>query len=119
MHDLFHQRRYLIPFRAALLPQIFTDVLVIGGGVAGLRTAISAADHGDVIVVNKASSRQSNTNWAQGGIAAVLTEEDSCADHAEDTIDAGAGLCDPTVVQRVVEAAPERIEELIDWGMPF
>ena len=72
MHSVFDERRYLIPFRATLLPQIFTDVLIIGAGVAGLRAAIAASEHGDVIVASKAELSQSNTYWAQGGISAVL-----------------------------------------------
>jgi len=73
MHPLFDARRYLIPFRSGLLPQIFTDTLVIGAGVGGLRAAIAAsADGGDVIVLCKSSTDESNTAWAQGGIATVI-----------------------------------------------
>ncbi len=119
MHPLFEQRRYLIPFRATLLSQIFTDVLVIGGGVAGMRAAIAASEHSDVILVSKGNIEQSNTFWAQGGIAAVLEETDSFDLHIQDTLNAGADLCDPAVVRTVVEAGPARINELIDWGMRF
>jgi len=119
MRPAFDRRRYLIPFRTALLPQIFTDVLVIGGGVAGMRAALAARAHGEVILVNKSTSRQSNTEAAQGGIAAVLKEEDSFEAHAADTVAAGAGLCDGAVVEHVVARAPQRVQELIDWGMPF
>ncbi len=66
------ERRYLIPFRSQLLPAIFADTLVIGSGVAGLRAALEAAQHGEVIVVAKDELAKSNTAWAQGGIAAVL-----------------------------------------------
>ncbi len=119
-----HDRRYLIPFRATLLPQIFTDVLVIGGGVAGLRTGLAAAGEGaaadpDVIVVAKGTLEQSNTFWAQGGIAAVVDEADSVEDHVSDTLTAGAGLCDPDVVRRVVEGGCAAVAELAAWGMPF
>ena len=72
MDSVFDDRRYLIPFRAVLLPQIFTDVLVIGEGVAGQRAALAAAEHGDVIIVAKGQLRDSNTYWAQGGIAAAV-----------------------------------------------
>ena len=68
MLSAFDDRRYLIPFRSVLLPQIFTDTLVIGGGVAGLRAAIAAREHGDVIVAAKGGIKDSNTYWAQGGV---------------------------------------------------
>ena len=74
---IYRDRRFLIPFRSALLPQVFTDVLVVGTGVAGLRTAIEAARHGDVIVLAKEAVDLSNTSWAQGGIAAVLAADDT------------------------------------------
>ncbi|MEO0514123.1 MAG: L-aspartate oxidase [Planctomycetota bacterium] len=122
MHPVYTDRRYLIPFRATLLPQIFTDVLVIGGGVAGLRAALAATQanpDADVIVTAKGQLDQSNTFWAQGGIAAVLSETDSVADHVRDTLVAGAGLCDESIVQAVVEQGSERVRELMDWGMRF
>ncbi|MCA9300071.1 MAG: FAD-binding protein, partial [Phycisphaerales bacterium] len=112
MIDLFDQRRYLIPFRSNLLPQIFTDTLVIGAGVAGLRAAIEASKHGDVIVLAKGT--RSNTAWAQGGIAGVMFEDDTFDSHVEDTLTAGAGLCDESTVRLVVERGPTSIRELID-----
>ncbi len=119
MHHLFDDRRYLIPFRSKLLPQIFTDVLVIGGGVAGLRAALASSSAGDVecIVVAKGELKQSNTYWAQGGIAAVLDEADSVAEHVSDTLAAGAGLCDEPVVRGVVERGSEAVREVVGWGM--
>jgi len=122
MHPVYTDRRYLIPFRATLLPQIFTDVLVIGGGVAGLRAALAVTEanpDADVIVAAKGKLDQSNTFWAQGGIAAVLSESDSVADHVRDTLVAGAELCDEPIVQQVVEQGGERVRELMDWGMRF
>ena len=122
MHPLFDQRRYLIPFRSSLLPQIFTDTLVIGAGVGGLRAAIAAAEHGsDVIVLCKDEPDESNTAWAQGGIAAVMSPPplDSIDGHVADTLEAGAGLCDEDAVRAVCVGAPERMRELIDWGMNF
>jgi len=121
MHRMFDDRRYLIPFRATLLPQIFTDVLVIGGGVAGMRAALEAREDSDldVIVALKGKLEQSNTYWAQGGIAAVLDESDTVASHVEDTLTAGAGLCDEPVVREVCEAGSRQIEQLVEWGMPL
>ncbi|MBX3405690.1 MAG: L-aspartate oxidase [Phycisphaeraceae bacterium] len=122
MHPLFDQRRYLIPFRSSLLPQIFTDVLVIGTGVAGLRAAVAAAEAGkECIVVTKTgeADEDSNTAWAQGGIAAVVDAADSTDSHIADTLAAGADLCDEPAVRTIIERGPARIRELIDWGMRF
>ncbi len=94
MTEPLDSRRYLIPFRSLLLPHIVTDTLVIGSGVAGLRVAIEAAEAGnDVIVIAKDALDFSNTAWAQGGIAAVLSDDDSNVLHIEDTLVAGGGLC--------------------------
>ncbi len=117
MHAIFDERRYLIPFRSTLLPQIFTDTLVIGSGVAGLRAATAAAQHGDVIVLAKTDAGTSNSAWAQGGIAVVLDEADSTEAHARDTLIAGAGLCDAQAVRSILDAGPDRVNELIGWGM--
>lgn len=119
MERLFDQRRYLIPFRSTLLPHVFTDTLVIGGGVAGLSAAVAAADHGQVIVLAKGPFDQTNTAWAQGGIAAVLDSTDSFESHIQDTLTAGAGLCDETIIRKVVTEGAARVRELIDWGMAF
>ena len=118
MHGIFDERRYLIPFRAVLLPQIFTDVLVIGAGVAGLRAALAASRHSDVIVLAKGKLSQSNTAHAQGGIAVVLDERhDSFDEHIANTLTAGAGLCDEAMVRRIIEQGPRLLRELIDQGM--
>jgi L-aspartate oxidase len=122
VHPLFDDRRYLIPFRSSLLPQIFTDTLVIGSGVAGLRAAIAAATGaagGDVIVLCKNEPEESNTSWAQGGIAAVMDRTDSIEAHVHDTLEAGAGLCDEPAVRAICAGGPVRMRELIDWGMHF
>lgn len=120
MLESFSNRRYLVPFKAARLPQQFTDVLVIGGGVAGLRAAIAAADGGaDVLVLTKDSIDESNTWYAQGGIAAVLQPTDSFASHEQDTQEAGAGLCDRQAVRIVIEEGPQRVLELVQWGAHF
>jgi L-aspartate oxidase len=117
MDRLFDQRRYLIPFRSTLLPQIFTDTLVIGAGVAGLRAAVAASEHGDVIVLSKGDLKSTNTAWAQGGIAAVLTKDDSTESHVQDTLVAGAGLCDHDAVRAIVEHGPRSLRQLMSWGM--
>lgn len=117
MHDIFEQRRYLIPFRSGLLPQIFCDTLVLGAGVAGMRAAIAAARAGDVIICSKSKLTRTNTAWAQGGIAAVLRDDDSVESHIQDTLTAGAGLCDPDAVDLICRRGPQRLRELIDWGM--
>lgn len=119
MHSIFDERRYLIPFRATLLPQIFTDTLIIGSGVAGLRAALSAREHGDVIIASKGEIQNSNTYWAQGGVAAVIDKNDTIDEHIADTLSAGGDLCDEPAVRAVVEQGPARIEELIRWGMRF
>jgi L-aspartate oxidase len=113
------QRRYLIPFKAGQLPQQTADVLVIGGGVAGLRAAIAASETADVLLVTKDSVEQSNTWYAQGGIAAVLQPLDSYEMHVSDTESAGAGLCDDRAVQIVIKEGPQRVLELLSWGANF
>jgi L-aspartate oxidase len=96
-----------------------SDFLVLGSGIAGLSFALKAAEHGTVTVVTKRSLRESATYYAQGGIASVLGAEDSFTAHISDTIRAGAGLCDETVVEVVVKGGPERIRELIQLGAHF
>jgi len=95
------------------------DFLVIGSGVAGLSFALRAAEHGTVAVVTKKASAESNTNYAQGGIAAVMDPADSVEDHIRDTLVAGAGLCDEEVVRIVVTEGPERVRELMQLGADF
>jgi L-aspartate oxidase len=120
MFEPLTQRRYLIPFRAARLPQQVTDVLVIGGGVAGLRAAIAAAQNGaEVLLLTKDTIEQSNTWYAQGGIAAVLQPLDSVESHIRDTETVGVGLCDEQAVRTVVQEGPQRVLELLSWGINF
>ena len=112
-------RRYLVSFDPRDLPHHFTDVLVIGGGLAGLRAALGVPRDLRVLVVTKDEVRESNSAYAQGGIAGVLDPEDHFEDHIADTLAAGKGLCDPKVVALVVREAPERIAELVKWGTQF
>ncbi len=119
LSTLFESRRYLIPFRTGLLPQIFCDTLVLGSGVAGLRAAIGAAQGGEVIVCAKEELDTTNTSWAQGGIAAVMQESDSIDAHITDTMTAGAGMCNPDAVDLVCSRRPEALNELINWGAKF
>jgi L-aspartate oxidase len=96
-----------------------TDFLVIGAGVAGLRAAVELAEAGTVLVIAKREVTESNTQWAQGGIAAALSDEDEISLHLQDTLQAGDGLCNPAAAKVLVEDAPERIDELIQWGTQF
>lgn len=111
--------RYLVSFTPRQLPHFFTDVLIIGGGLAGLRAANAIDPRLSVIVVTKDALLQSNSNYAQGGIAGVLDPIDRFEDHVNDTLVAGGSLCDQRVVEMVVREAPERIAELVEWGTRF
>ena len=95
------------------------DFLILGSGVAGLSYALEVAEHGTVAIVTKKESVESNTNYAQGGIAAVMDPGDSFEKHINDTLIAGAGLCDRRAVEIVVEEGPQRIQDLIDIGASF
>ena len=96
-----------------------TDFLVIGGGVAGLSAAIEAAPAGRVLVLTKDRLRESATEYSQGGVAVALSDEDEVGLHEQDTLQAGAGLCDPQAVRALTEAGPRRIQRLIEWGAEF
>src|SRR5206468_10931408 len=95
------------------------DVLVLGSGIGGLVLALKLAEHARVHVLTKKRADDSNTNWAQGGIAAVFDGHDSFARHEADTLRCGAGLCDRSVVRAVVREAPERVRELAALGVAF
>ncbi len=113
------KRRYLVRFDPKRIPHLFTDVLVIGAGVAGLRAALAVDPSLNVVVATKSRVDLSNSSWAQGGIAGVFDPVDDFAHHAADTIVAGKGMCHPTVVNMVVQEAPQRIRELIGMGANF
>ncbi len=99
--------------------RIRTDFVVVGAGVAGLRAAIELAAAGSVLVIAKDSLRESSSEYAQGGIAAALSDDDEVELHEQDTLVAGDGLCDPEAVRTLVEEAPAAIEKLIEWGTAF
>jgi len=99
--------------------RITTDFVVVGAGVAGLRAAIELAPAGRVLVIAKDSLRESSSEYAQGGIAAALSDDDEVELHEQDTLVAGDGLCDPEAVRTLVEEAPAAIEQLIEWGTAF
>jgi len=111
--------RYLVSFDAKRVAHHFTDVLIIGGGIAGLRAALELPSELTALIVTKDKVRESNSAYAQGGIASVLSPEDRFEDHVEDTIIAGAGLCDRAVVEHVVREAPSQIADLIKYGTHF
>src|SRR6201997_4853312 len=96
-----------------------TDFIVVGAGIAGLRAAIELAPAGRVLVLAKREVTESATQYAQGGIAAALSDEDEIGLHLQDTLNAGDGLCNVASATVLVEEAPERIEELIRWGTEF
>ena len=100
-------------------PVINTDFLIIGGGIAGLFTALKAVAYGKVVVLTKKTIEDSNTGLAQGGIAAAVHEEDSPFLHLEDTLEAGAGLCDIEAVDVLVREGPDRVRELMEAGAQF
>ncbi len=95
------------------------DYLVLGSGIAGLTFALKVARHGRVAIITKKNRADSNTNWAQGGIAAVTSKEDSVEMHVRDTLTAGAGLCREAVVRQIIAEGPARIQELIELGTKF
>lgn len=101
------------------MPNYRCDFLVIGSGIAGLSYALKVAEHGKVMLVAKTSLDQTNTSYAQGGIAAVTYEPDSFEKHVQDTLICGDGLCNEAVVRMVVSEAPTQIGQLIQWGVKF
>ncbi|MBY0524968.1 MAG: L-aspartate oxidase [Gemmataceae bacterium] len=111
--------RYLVQFGPKQTPHLFTDVLVIGAGIAGLRAALEIPKELEVLVVTKDAIQQSSSSYAQGGIAGVMSPEDRFENHIEDTLTAGAGLCDRAIVEMVVREAPDQIADLVRWGTHF
>ncbi len=112
-------RRYLTGSDTTQLPSITTDVLIIGSGVAGLTAAVEVSREAQVLIVSKDRLGENNTMYAQGGIAVVLSHDDSFEDHIRDTLEAGQGLCEPTVVEHVVREGPGGIKALMGLGACF
>ncbi|MBN2064515.1 MAG: L-aspartate oxidase [Sedimentisphaerales bacterium] len=112
-------RRYLAHIDTSRMGHIFSDCIVIGSGVAGLRAALAASEQGNVMLITKGEIPASNSYYAQGGIAAVMRADDSFESHIDDTLRAGCGLCDLEVVERVIREAPGQMQELCDWQTPF
>ncbi len=112
-------RRYLVRFNPKRIPHAFTDVLIIGAGIAGIRAALEIDPALETTIITKDVAELSNSTKAQGGIASVLDPLDDFQSHEADTIDAGKGLCDIETVSRITQAAPELIEELIHFGANF
>ena len=109
----------LVSFDSRKLKHISADTLIIGSGVAGLSTAIHAAKRGSVLIITKERINENSTEYAQGGIAARLSPEDSFIRHINDTLNTGQGLCDEEVVSGIIREGPDRVRELINWGANF
>jgi L-aspartate oxidase len=112
-------RRYLVNIDSISTHQLFTDCVIIGAGIAGLRAAIEAAEHLSIILVCKGGLEDSNTWKAQGGIASVLDKSDTFESHITDTLNTGCGLCDQGIVDLVIRQGPELMEQLLSWGAEF
>ena len=111
--------RYLLNFNLEVLPREETGILIIGSGIAGLYTALKIARSCQVVLVTKDDLAVCATDLAQGGIAAAIDREDSAALHLEDTLTAAAGLGNPAAAEVLVTDGAARVQELIDWGIPF
>jgi L-aspartate oxidase len=112
-------RRYLANIDSISTHQLFTDCLIIGAGIAGLRAAIEAAEQQNIIIVCKGALQDSNTFNAQGGIASALDKTDTFESHMADTLATGCGICDEHIVDLVIRQGPQLIEQLLHWGVDF
>ncbi len=117
MGSLFDTRKHLTDFDTQRIGHVLTDTVVIGTGVAGCRAALAAAPYGQVTMLTKSTFEQSNTHYAQGGIASAIASNDSVQSHLRDTLRVGCGLCDQRAVEILVSEGPGCIEELMTWGM--
>ena len=111
--------RFLIDVDLRRIPSLSPDVLIVGSGIAAISAAIVAAEDASVLLVTKSELKESNTYYAQGGVAAALDPADDPKGHLQDTLIAGAGLCDENAVRKLVTEGPARVRELIAWGTPF
>ncbi|HEY4262818.1 MAG TPA: FAD-binding protein, partial [Schlesneria sp.] len=113
------KRRYLVRYNPKRVPHQFTDVLIIGAGITGIRAALAIDPKLEVVLATKDVISQSNSAYAQGGIAGVFDPLDDFANHVADTMAAGKGLCNHDIVETVVREAPDRIRELVSFGAVF
>ncbi|QOS98547.1 L-aspartate oxidase [Brevibacterium sp. JNUCC-42] len=111
--------RHVLNYQTDHLQNMYTDVIVVGCGIAGLYTALEASKRAKVVLISKKGLQDSNTRWAQGGIAAVTAQNDSPALHRQDTMLAGAGICTYEAVDVLVHEGPQRLQELISYGTQF
>lgn len=111
--------RYLVPFHPKRHPHFFADVLIIGGGLAGLRAALEVDSRLQVLIICKGGIDNSNSNAAQGGIACVWDKSDSFDAHVQDTLTVGCGLCERDVVEYIVASGPNELEKVRAWGAEF
>lgn len=111
--------QFLIDVDLRRIPSLSPDVLIAGSGIAAISAAIVAAESAPVVIVTKSRMQESNTYYAQGGVAVALDPTDESEAHLQDTLIAGAGLCDEAAVRKLVTEGPQRVRELIDWGTPF
>src|SRR5262245_27554729 len=112
-------RRGPVRITGLVIARVSADFLIIGSGIAGLRAAVELAPHGRLLVLTKADPAAGSTGYAQGGIASAMGPDDEGSRHAEDTIRAGAGLCDTAAVDVLVREGPRCVAELIEWGARF
>ncbi len=108
-----------LSYKFPIMKTLTTDILVIGSGVAGLGLALKMAETTKITILSKYKATESSSNLAQGGIASVSSQDDSFDKHIEDTLNAGAGLCRREVVENIIRQGPERINDLIQWGVKF
>jgi L-aspartate oxidase len=113
------KERFLIDLDLRRMPSLSPDVVIIGSGIAAISAALAAAEDSSVLLVTKSELKESNTYYAQGGVAVVLDPTDKPEEHLHDTLVAGAGLCDEDAVRKLVTEGPTRVKELIEWGTPF
>lgn len=111
--------QYLLDLDLRRIPSLGPDVVILGSGITAISAALTAAENASVLIVTKSNLQESNTYYAQGGVAAALAPGDSPESHLRDTLVAGAGLCDEAAVRKLVTEGPARVRELIAWGTPF